>query len=248
MKYACYGECQNIALPFEYDEKEPKYVFSFGGDGTMLSAIHKYKKQLDNIEFIGINTGKLGFYTDFTIEELSQICHLLLSNDYDVFRLNIMEYRLIGDNHSLKGYAVNDLALINPINTQIIDVYINDKHFETIRSTGILISPPGGSTAYNKSLGGSIIDPHIKAIQLTEVAPISNRVYRSLAAPIVLSEKTEVELRLSDTDNLYLTVDGEYLPFKRLMAIKACLSEKTVSFVVKKNTDFFDRVKRAFIK
>ncbi|MCK9536053.1 MAG: NAD kinase [Bacilli bacterium] len=248
MKYACYGKTTNIILPFDYDENNPDIVLSFGGDGTMLGAIHKYKNQLEKIKFVGINTGKLGFYTDFVIDELNEIFCLLKEEDYDIFKLNLMEYCLIGTDNFLKGYAVNDLALINPINTQIMDIYINGKHFETIRGTGVLISPPGGSTAYNKSLGGSIIDPFIKAIQLTEVAPINNRVYRSLASPMVLSEKTEIELRPHSAQNLYLTVDGEYLHFDNLKAIKADLSDKTVSFIVKRDTDFFDRVKRAFIE
>src|SRR5690554_1325057 len=248
MKYALFGNVKDVNIPFERDDVAPDIVFSFGGDGTMLGAIHKYKNYLDTVKFVGINTGRLGFFTDFKIDELDKVISMIKKDEYRVNSYNLLEYTLKSKDYVLSGYAVNDIAITNPIHTQIIDVYINEKHFETFRGTGLLISPPTGSTAYNKSLGGSIIDPHIKAIQLTEVAPISNRVYRSLAAPIVLSEKTEVELRLSDTDNLYLTVDGEYLPFKRLMAIKACLSEKTVSFVVKKNTDFFDRVKRAFIK
>src|SRR5690606_3978843 len=152
------------------------------GDGTMLGAIHKYEGRLDGIKFVGVNTGKLGFYADFDIDEVEEIFRMLREDDYDLFTINLMEYQLFGIGNVQQGVAVNDLALLNPVHTQIMDIYINGKFFETIRGTGILISPPAGSTAYNRSLGGSIIDPAIKAIQLTEVAPISNRVYRSLAS------------------------------------------------------------------
>lgn len=145
------------------------------------------------------------------------------------------------------GYAVNEIAITNPIHTQNIDVYINDKHFETFRGTGLLISPPTGSTAYNKSLGGSVIDPLIKAIQLTEFAPISNMAYRSLSSPLVLSEHSKVELRLKENENIYISVDGKFLEFDDLLRVSAKLSLKTVQFIEKKDTEFFDKVRRSFI-
>jgi NAD+ kinase len=248
MKYAIYGKFQEVTIPFERDDENPDVVFSFGGDGTMLGAIHKYKDKLRNIKFIGINTGRLGFYADYEYEELSSIYKMLINKDYSENHFNLLEYTLKNDTKQFTDFAVNDLAITNPIHTQIIDVIINNKHFETFRGTGILISPPTGSTAYNKSLGGSVIDPNIKAIQLTEIASINNRVYKTLASPLVLSEKSKIELKLSSDANLYLSVDGQYLEFNNLKSISANLSDKKVTFIVKKNTDFFDKVKRAFIE
>lgn len=247
MKYAFYGEYGSIILPFDYDEQFPDLVFSFGGDGTMLGSIHKYKNQLETVKFVGINTGKLGFYTDFIIEDLNEICEMIKNENYDIFSVNLMEYSLFNGTKEISGIAVNDLVLINPVNTQITEIYINDKHFETIRGTGILLSPPGGSTAYNKSVGGSIIDPDLQALQLVEVAPISNRIYRSLSSPMVLSKKVKIELKPLITKNLYLTVDGEHIDIQDVESISVKLSEKKVNFVVKKNTCFFDRVKRSFV-
>ncbi len=58
---------------FELDERHPQVVITIGGDGTLLSAFHRYADQLDTIRFIGVHTGHLGFYTDwrdFEIEDL----------------------------------------------------------------------------------------------------------------------------------------------------------------------------------
>jgi len=247
MKYALYGKDKEISIPFERNDDDPDVVFSFGGDGTMLGAIHKYKDKLENIKFVGVNTGRLGFYTDFEIDELPFVYNIIKTQEYDLNKFNLLEYKLQSEKKELVGYAVNDLVFTNPIHTQIIDVMINGKYFETFRGTGVLISPPTGSTAYNKSLGGSVIDPHVKAIQLTEIAPINNRVYKSLNSPLVLSEKSKIELKLTSDSNLYLSVDGQYLEFKNLKTISVKLSDKTATFIVKKNTDFFDRVKRSFL-
>ena len=247
MKYSIYGKVDNLKLPFIRDDESPDIVFSFGGDGTMLGAIHKYINLLDNVKFIGINTGRLGFFTDFKIDELEKIINLLINNEYRVNEYNLLEYTLKNNDSELKGLAVNDIAIINPINTQIIDVYINDKHFETFRGTGILISPPTWSTAYNKSLGGSIIDPHIKAIQLTEFAPINNRVIRNLSSPLVLSEKSKINLKFKENKNIFISIDGKHLEFNHLSQVDAKLSNITVKFIEKIDTEFFDKVRRAFI-
>ena len=210
MKYALFGNVKDVNIPFERDDVAPDIVFSFGGDGTMLGAIHKYKNYLDTVKFVGINTGRLGFFTDFKIDELDKVISMIKKDEYRVNSYNLLEYTLKSKDYELSGYAVNDIAITNPIHTQIIDVYINEKHFETFRGTGLLISPPTGSTAYNKSLGGSIIDPHIKAIQLTEFAPINNRVIRNLSSPLVLSEKSKIALKFEENENIFISVDGSF--------------------------------------
>lgn len=247
MKYALFGNVKDVNIPFERDDVAPDIVFSFGGDGTMLGAIHKYKNYLDTVKFVGINTGRLGFFTDFKIDELDKVISMIKKDEYRVNSYNLLEYILKSKDYELSGYAVNDIAITNPIHTQIIDVYINEKHFETFRGTGLLISPPTGSTAYNKSLGGSIIDPHIKAIQLTEFAPINNRVIRNLSSPLVLSEKSKIALKFEENENIFISVDGKFLAFNHLTEVNAKLSDTTVKFIEKMDTEFFDKVRRAFI-
>ena len=247
MKYAIFGIKQNVDIPFTKDDNNPDIVFSFGGDGTMLGAIHKYKDNLENIKFVGVNTGNLGFFSDFKLEELENVCNMIKNNEYRVNSYNLLEYVLLSKDNKVSGLAVNEIAITNPIHTQNIDVYINDKHFETFRGTGLLISPPTGSTAYNKSLGGSVVDPLIKAIQLTELAPINNKVFRSLSSPLVLSEHSKIELRIEENRNIYISVDGKFLEFTDLKKVYAKLSNQTVKFIEKKDTEFFDKVKRSFI-
>ena len=130
---------------FIYDEKNPDLVISIGGDGTILEAVHQYL----NVDccFVGIHTGTLGFYTDYQIE----------INKKDSFQTY---------------YALNELRLDQGLQAQVIHVYIGNVLLEVFRGNGLCVSTPSGSTAYNKSLGGSIIYPGIPLMQLTEVAGI----------------------------------------------------------------------------
>ncbi|MGD9886799.1 MAG: NAD(+)/NADH kinase, partial [Bacilli bacterium] len=83
MKYAQFGNYEPLSLKQTRDDEHPDVVFSFGGDGTMLAAIHLYLDQLEHIKFVGINTGKLGFFTDFDKEELPLICDMLENNQFE---------------------------------------------------------------------------------------------------------------------------------------------------------------------
>lgn len=67
------------------------------------------------------------------------------------------------------------------------DVFIKDELFERFRGDGLSISTPTGSTAYNKSIGGAVLHPSINAFQLTEIASLNNRVFRTLGSPIVIA-------------------------------------------------------------
>src|SRR5699024_12364288 len=68
----------------------------------------------------------------------------------------------------------------------VFDVEIRGDYFETFRGDGLCISTPSGSTAYNKALGGGIIHPSLEALQLTEMASITNRIFRTIGSPLIL--------------------------------------------------------------
>ena len=58
-----------------FTNDNPEYIISICGDGTMLRAVRKYYDVIDHVYFIGINTGELGFYTDFLPNEADQMIH-----------------------------------------------------------------------------------------------------------------------------------------------------------------------------
>ncbi|MGI6710319.1 MAG: NAD kinase [Bacilli bacterium] len=253
MKYAIYSKeplAEVILSKFKgkLDYEKPDFVFSFGGDGTMLNAVNQYIDKIDKTIFVGINTGKLGFYTDFVLDELDSIITAISKGEVFCHEFFLLQYSLIKDTQVKKGYALNEIAVTNPIHTQIIEVYINDKMFETFRGTGLLVSTPSGSTGYNKSLGGSVMDSSIEAIQLTEIAAINNRVFKSLASPLIIPKNNKVSMVATDSDNIYISVDGRYEEFKGVEKIDVKLSSKKVKMLGTKDYSFYNRVKKSFIE
>lgn len=255
MKYTIYGnqdfneeliyKLTNIG--YELDKENPELIISVGGDGTMLGAVRKYLNRIEEVKFLGINSGRLGFYTEFLPTEIDHLIDVLANRNFHECHFNLLEYNLIGNGERITSYALNELAITNPIHTQIIDVFINENHFETFRGTGFLISTPSGSTAYNKSLGGSVVHPSVKSFQLTEIASINNRVYKTISSPLVLYKNHRISLISENYNNIFIIADGVQEFFDNIHTIEATLSSKAVTFLTKQQDDFWSRVKKAFI-
>jgi NAD+ kinase len=230
-----------------FTNENPEYIISVGGDGTMLRAVRKYYDMIDHVFFIGINTGELGFYTDFLPSEASQITEAAMcSPNHD--ECPLLEYEItFKDGRKIKNFALNEITILNSFRTQILEVYINDHLFETFRGTGLLVSTPSGSTAYNKSLGGAVIDISIDAFQMTEVASINNRVYQTLGSPIILGKESKLRLSSPNFDQATLTTDYLFDHLDQVVDINVWLSDKKIKFLTKCNHTFWHRVKRAFL-
>lgn len=247
MRYAYFGKDVPTYLNGEwvYDDIAPEIIFSFGGDGTMLAAIAEYIDIIDKVKFVGVKSGKLGFFYGFENKKIKEIIEIIKNDEYCVSHYQLLEYELVGD-ETIKGHALNEIAITNPIHTQIIDVIINDNLFERFRGTGFIVSPPAGSTAYNKSMGGSIIDPLLQAYQLVEIASINNRIYKTISSPIILSKEYILKLQFIDASNVYISVDGREVKCSKLREINCGLSSKSVQILNPKE-DFFTKVKKAFL-
>lgn len=256
LKYTIYGNQEYNEqimnklgkIGYQFDIENPQLIISVGGDGTMLSAVRKYFSRIDEVIFLGINSGRLGFYTEFLPEELDEMARALRSKTLHECNFNLLEFSLISDDETINYLALNDLAITNPIYTQIIEVYINDLHFETFRGTGFLLSTPSGSTAYSKSLGGSVVHPSVKSFQLTEIASINNRLFKTISSPLVLSKDHTISLKSKNYNNIFIVADGVEVSLPKVHTIKARLSKKAARFLTKDQDGFWQRVKRAFIE
>ena len=143
--------------------------------------------------------------------------------------------------------ALNEITLISAPRTLILDIFINDKELEEFRGTGICISTPSGSTAYNKSLGGAILDHDLDAFQITEIAGINSRFYETISSPFVLSSKHTITLKPGSLyKSIGLTADNFSVNLEKLEKVVLNYNKKTVRVAVDPNVDFLDRIKRSF--
>ena len=229
--------------------KNPDIVISIGGDGMLLSAFHRFEKQLDRVRFIGVHTGHLGFYTDYQDFELDQLIQNLKMDQGSRISYPILNVKVLlenGDSFNMK--ALNESTLKRSDRTMVADVHINRVHFERFRGDGISISTPTGSTAYNKSLGGAVLHPSIEALQIAEMASLNNNIYRTLGSPIIVPKKDKIEVIPTRTDRHTVTIDNRTYTYKNIKKVEYQMDHSKIHFVATpSHTSFWNRVKDAFI-
>ncbi|MHC5248680.1 NAD kinase [Enterococcus sp. HY326] len=231
------------------DERNPELVISVGGDGTLLSAFHRYNHLLSKVSFLGVHTGHLGFYTDWRDYELTELVESLKNNrgqsvSYPLLDIVIKYSDGKTQNHFL---ALNESTIKRGNRTMVADVYIKDELFERFRGDGLSISTPTGSTAYNKSIGGAVIHPSINAFQLAEIASLNNRIFRTLGSPIIIAENEWLEINLKDRSDYFVTVDQLDIRQDNIASIYYRIAKERIHFASYRHTHFWRRVRDSFI-
>lgn len=231
----------------EYDEKCPDLIITIGGDGTMLYALHLYYNLIDKVYFLGVHTGTLGFYTDYMSTEIDNLVEDIQKNKLTIKYRSLLEVSIVKEGESSQYYALNEARVENNLYTQVIDVYINEEHLETFRGNGLCVSTASGSTAYNKSLGGSVLHPSLEAMQLTEIAGIHHNAYRSLGSSLVLSSTHTINLTLKQIEGAILGIDQKIIHLNQPCQINIKMARSRMKCVQYKPLTFVSRIRRSFI-
>lgn len=234
---------------FTLTDKNPDIVVSVGGDGVLISAFHKYEERLNQVRFVGVHTGHLGFYTDYRDFELDKLVENLKMDTGARVSYPILNVKVVLENgqvHTIR--ALNEATIKGVVKTMVADISINGISFERFRGDGMSVSTPTGSTAYNKSLGGAVLHPTIEALQLAEVASLNNRVYRTLGSPIIVPKKDRIEIAPHYQEEYVLSIDNAAYRFDKISKIEYQIDHHKIHFVATpSHTSFWNRVKDAFI-
>src|SRR5699024_8013262 len=171
-----------------YDKIETALVISIGGDGTFLEAFRNYVHRIETTAYIGVHTGQLGIYAEWTPDELERLVIEIAKTPFQIVDYPLLEVTIslnTGEKTN-RELTMNEATIKTAKGSVVFDVQIRGEHFDTFRGDGLCISTPSGSTAYNKALGGGIIHPSLEAIQMTEIASINNRIFRTIGSPLIL--------------------------------------------------------------
>ncbi len=228
---------------FIRDEKNPDTVVVIGGDGTFILAVHRYMHCLNDVCFFGIHTGTLGFYSDYLDKDISEFLHVLTDGTGQEKRFQVLQAKTSKNVY----YAINEIRIENAARTQVLDVYVDKKLFETFRGTGMCVCTQLGSTAYNRSLGGAVIQEGLDLIELAEISGIHHSRYRSLDAPIVLKAESVIDLSSVSFTGALLGSDAEVfeLDGETNVEISVC-KDRQIRVLRGRDISYFDRLKSLF--
>lgn len=129
-----------------------------------------------------------------------------------------------------------------------LNICIEGEPIEKFSGDGILVATSAGSTAYNYSLGGSIVDPRLKLLQVTPIAPMNTTAYRSFTSSILLP----AELSLSivpelDENKIFIMNDGIQTGYSNVKKVVVTEAETIVQLLRLKNYNFWDKIKTKFL-
>ena len=164
---------------------ETECVITLGGDGTLLRVVRRFADL--SVSFIGINTGTMGYLTEGDRDNVFEILDALLNDEIIRERRMMIYGRIIrGGKVIARHRALNDIVVgrINSLKIVTTRVSVNGLFLKQYQSDGLIVSTPTGSTAYNFSAGGPIVEPTARLFVLTPLAAHSlNNRSLVLAAP-----------------------------------------------------------------
>lgn len=176
-----------------------------GGDGTMLNAARRLARYC--VPLVGVNQGRLGFMTDIARDDMLTCMDDLLDGNFQPeSRMLLAAEVLRGGREIASNLALNDVVIDKGAIGRLIEfeLFIDGEFIFNLRSDGLIVSTPTGSTAYALSAGGPILHPTLTGIALVPLYPHA-LTYR----PVTVNDTVEIELRITHADDPRVHFDGQ---------------------------------------
>ena len=169
-------------------------VLVLGGDGTLLQAAVDLADL--SIPFLGINLGTLGFLAEVNQADIETALSRLIADEYEIENRMMLLGCTYGPGQEKEKdstRALNDIVITRKGSLQIIcfTISVNGQFLHSYSADGIIVATPTGSTGYNLSAGGPVVDPKAQLMVMTPICPHSMQ-----HSSIVLSPEDEIAITI----------------------------------------------------
>ena len=179
-------------------------ALSLGGDGTFLTTAMWVSRQ--GMPILGINMGHLGYLTTGHLDKNSNIIEEVLAGNYRIEERTMLQVE--SDTVDIPHpWALNEVAILRHDTSSMLDMEtrLRSHTLTTYRGDGLIVSTPTGSTAYNMSVGGPILEPTTSCLVLSPISPHSLTM-----RPLVVRDDSEIVVRTHSRATHYeVSIDGE---------------------------------------
>lgn len=190
------------------EETIPKHIdcaLVVGGDGTFIQASRKLFGR--DVPMLGINMGTLGYLTEVEVQNVESAIRQLMEGNYTIEN-RMMLYG--SASYNIRDVALNDIVVSRSGNMKILhfNLYVNGQFLNSYQADGIIVSTPTGSTAYNLSAGGPIVEP---TASLMVVTPICSHALNSSSIVFAAEDEIVIEIdarRDGQTEEAMIMFDG----------------------------------------
>lgn len=231
---------------FEINDTKFDLGISIGGDGTFLKMMHKSNFDC-NKYYASINAGSLGFLSSVDSDNLMDFITNLNNSSYKVKEIDVLKTKVYNKKEIHEYYSLNEFTVRkSDFSTFKSDLFINDHLLENYSGDGLVISTVTGSTGYSMVLGGAIIDNDLESFMITPIAPLNNKVYKSLSNSFIVSNKNKVVIIPKNSHNLCYLSDGEIYNtcFDK---IECKMANKKIKLLVQNDYNYIDNIKSKII-
>jgi len=217
--------------------KKSNLIIVLGGDGFMLQTLkklYKFKKP-----FYGINSGNYGFLMNkFSNENI--IKNLNISNIVKIYPLEMIVTNK--NNQKKKSIAINEVSILRQgKQASSISITTNKKNIiKNLISDGVLVSTPAGSTAYNLSAHGPILNLDSRKLAVTPISPFRPRRWKGT----IISDKSKILIKNLDVNKRPISAVADNFEVRNAKTIKIQANKK-ISFVLlyDKNNSLHKKIK-----
>lgn len=221
-----------------YPKLKLDFLFSIGGDGTILDTITSIKK---GIPVVGVNSGRLGFLSNTAKTEIKKVIHQLMNKEYRIEERAMLNLETKSKLFGKYNFALNELTVHKKDSSSMITihVFVNGIFLNSYWADGVIIATPTGSTAYSLSCGGPILMPNSNNFVITPIAPHNLNI-----RPMVVPDDSVIELKVEGRDQKFLaTLDSrsEEISVNNLLVVTK--SDLKINLVQFPNQDFFKTIR-----
>lgn len=218
-------------------------VISFGGDGTLIRTAHICAEK--GTPILGVYFGRFGFVTQCVPSELGAAISAFLDGSLNIQERMMVQTDLMrGDRVVASLHSLNEAVVQRSATTRLLtfDVKVNGTLMARYPADGVMVATPTGSTAYNLSAGGPVVDPEIDALLITAVMPhtLSSR-------PLVLRPDAVIDILIETRGDAVLSCDGQNrLHLLSGDAVRITKSPRVTKLVTMDGADFFRKLATRF--
>lgn len=216
-------------------------LISIGGDGSLLDTIGVVRGS--GIPILGVNTGRLGFLSNVSIDTITESVMALVDKKYTIDNRELLQITSPDEDFRGWGYALNEATLHKKDTSSMITVktWVNDTFMNSYWADGLIVATPTGSTAYSLSCGGPIVMPGSRNFIFTPIAPHNLNV-RPMVIP---SNNNVVKLKAEGREpNHLLTLDSRSFTISADTVLEIRTADFEISLVNLPGQHFFHTIRK----
>lgn len=221
-------------------------ILTIGGDGTMIRAAMRTISA--KVPILGLNKGHIGYLCDLDDSNYKDALLRLFDNDYEVEERMLLSGRVLSADGTPKSefkHALNDIVLTSRNGLQVVhlNIDVNGERLSSFNGDGVIFATPTGSTAYNLSAGGPIVEPKTNLILMS---PLNAHLVgqRSIVLDASARIRATVTRRNQEELSSAVAFDGSIsIGLNDGDSVEIVRSNETVRFIKLAQINFLDRIR-----